>query len=177
MSYWQFRWNGRTIGTAFRNNTIIRKFNEFRLFTNVTSTSSNAFGSSGISEFTVSPKFRTFAYQTFAYCTNLTEIRLTEGVTTLGDQWVWGCKNITLIDLPSTITTITSAGIHTYASSGQKNYIVICRAVTPPTLGSSNYLTKLTAVYVPDESVDAYKTATKWKDFASKIRPLSGYTG
>lgn len=165
-----------SVGTTFRNNTIIRKFNEFRLFTNVTLTSSSAFNSSGISEFTVSPKFRTFAYQTFGYCTNLTEIRLTEGVTTLGDQWVWGCKNITLIDLPSTITTITGAGIHTYASSGQKNYIVICRAVTPPTLGSSNYLTKLTAVYVPDESVDAYKTATKWKDFASKIKSMSEYT-
>lgn len=166
-----------SIGTAFRNNTTIRKFNEFRLFTNVTSTSSNAFGSSGISEFTVSPNFRTFGYQTFAYCTNLTEIRLTEGVTTLGDQWLWAAKNITLIDLPSTVTTITSAGIHTYSSSGQKNYIVICRAVTPPTLGSSNYLTKLTAVYVSDESVDAYKAATKWKDFASKIRPLSEYVG
>ena len=167
----------RTIGTTFKNNATIRKFNEWKYFTNITSTSSNAFGSSGISEFTTSSNFRTFGYQTFAYCTNLTVIKLTDGVTTLGDQWLWGCKNITLIDLPSSITTITSAGIHTYAASGQKNYIVICRAVAPPSLGSSNYLTKLTAVYVPDESVDAYKAATKWKDFASKIRPLSGYTG
>ena len=32
---------------------------------------------------------------------------------------------------------------------------------------------KLETIYVPDESVDAYKTATRWLEFASKIMPLS----
>ena len=100
-----------------------------------------------------------------------------EGVTTIGNQCFWNSRNITLIDLPSTITTLNNYGIHTYAASGQKNYVVICRAATPPTLGSNNYLTNLTAVYVPDDSVSAYKTATTWSGFAAKIKPLSEYTG
>ena len=32
---------------------------------------------------------------------------------------------------------------------------------------------ELETIYVPDESVDAYKTATGWSQFASKIKPLS----
>lgn len=30
-------------------------------------------------------------------------------------------------------------------------------------------------IYVPDESVEAYKTATNWSDYADKIKPLSEY--
>ena len=90
---------------------------------------------------------------------------------------MWGSRNITLIDLPSTITTLTGYGIHTYNSSGQANYKVIVRATTPPGLGSNSYLNKLTAVYVPDDSVSAYKAASVWSGFASKIKPLSEYTG
>ena len=32
---------------------------------------------------------------------------------------------------------------------------------------------KLETIYVPDKSVNAYKTATGWSQFASKIKPLS----
>ncbi|HAE25484.1 MAG TPA: hypothetical protein DCG33_09100 [Prevotellaceae bacterium] len=31
--------------------------------------------------------------------------------------------------------------------------------------------------YVPDDLVDAYKTATNWSSYASFIYPLSAYTG
>ena len=45
---------------------------------------------------------------------------------------------------------------------------------TPPKY--NNTLTgcsSLESIYVPDESVNAYKTATKWSQFASNIKPLS----
>lgn len=35
------------------------------------------------------------------------------------------------------------------------------------------YCDKLETIYVPDEAVDAYKTATGWLQFADKIKPLS----
>lgn len=53
----------------------------------------------------------------------------------------------------------------------------VCRATIPPTLsanaisGTSSSL----AIYVPDASVDAYKAASNWSNFASQIRPLSEY--
>ena len=45
---------------------------------------------------------------------------------------------------------------------------------TPPRY--NNTLTdcsKLETIYVPDKSVNAYKTATGWSQFASNIKPLS----
>ena len=54
--------------------------------------------------------------------------------------------------------------------------VFICRAATPPTLESNNNMNFCSAIYVPDASVDAYKTATNWATYASKIKPLSEYT-
>ena len=54
---------------------------------------------------------------------------------------------------------------------------VICRAVTPPTLHVEAFtLTNSTfIIYVPDESVEAYKTATNWSTYADRIYPMSVY--
>jgi hypothetical protein len=49
---------------------------------------------------------------------------------------------------------------------------ITCEAVTSPTLGSGNNLSSVTAVYVPAESVDAYKTATNWSYYSSKIQAI-----
>ena len=163
------------IGTAFRNNTTIRKFHEFQYF-RLSSIADNAFNSSGIAEITFPSTLRTIGGSAFATCLNLTSMVLIEGVTTVGYQWLWGSRYITLIDLPSTIRTLNTYGIHPY-NTNQVNFKVICRAVTPPSLGSNNYLSRLTAVYVPDESVSAYKAATTWSGIASKIKSLSEYTG
>jgi hypothetical protein len=49
---------------------------------------------------------------------------------------------------------------------------ITCEATIPPTLGLSNNLSSVTAVYVPAESVDAYKTAINWSYYADKIQPI-----
>ena len=165
----------RAIGTAFRNNTTIRKFHEFQYF-RLSSIADNAFNRSGITELTFPSTLRTIGGSAFSYCLNLTSIKLIEGVVSTGQQWIWGSRNIALIDLPSTMKTLTGYGIQPYDSS-QVYFIVICRAVTPPSLGSNGYLSRLTAVYVPNESVSAYKAASVWSGIAAKIKPLSEYIG
>lgn len=48
---------------------------------------------------------------------------------------------------------------------------------SPPTLFSSALPgSTLSYIYVPDESVAAYKAASGWSDYADKIFPLSQYT-
>lgn len=49
---------------------------------------------------------------------------------------------------------------------------------TPPNLLGTNifmYSLQLPYIYVPDSSVEAYKTATNWSNFADRIKPLSEY--
>ena len=49
------------------------------------------------------------------------------------------------------------------------------RPVTPPIMSNTSSLTSTNncLIYVPDESVNAYKTATNWTTVASRIHPIS----
>ena len=105
---------------------------------------------------------------------------LPEGITTTAAEWIFGSYKVALIDFPSTMTSIVGYGLAPHTGpSYQVNYNVIIRAVTPPAVDSNitRYTNKLIAIYVPDESVDVYKTATNWSGLASKIKPLSEYIG
>ena len=49
---------------------------------------------------------------------------------------------------------------------------VYCEAITPPSLGDSYVFNRNGSgrkIYVPTESVDAYKSATNWSEYASAI--------
>ena len=177
--YWPSLSDCRPIGTTFRNNTTIRKFHEFVYF-KLTTLANGAFEGGGIAEITFPTSLRNIGTSVNCYCfrncLNLTSLKFNEGLTTTYDRWCWGSRNITLIDFPSTTTSLQGYSIQPY-DANQKNYIIICRAVTPPGLGSNSYTTKLTAVYVPDGSVSAYKTASVWSGISAKIKPLSEYTG
>ena len=175
-----FRWDCRPIGTAFQSNSIIRNFNEFQYFTKLATLANNAFNGSGIAQITFPISLTTIGTSTYCHtfldCLNLRKLIFNEGFAFAHDRCIWGCKNITLLDFPSTTTTLQGYSIQCYDSVNQKNYVIICRAITPPALGSISYTNKLTAVYVPDESVSAYKTASVWSGIAAKIKPLSEYT-
>ena len=85
------------------------------------------------------------------------------------------CKELEFVRLPSTVTYL---GVSTfYKCSALKE--IVCEATTPPTLYATQVFegthTEL-AIYVPDEAVDTYKTATNWSQYASRIKPLSEYT-
>lgn len=54
---------------------------------------------------------------------------------------------------------------------------VICRATTPPTLGATVFSGSSCPIYVPDASLEAYKTATNWVSYADRIHPLSEIEG
>lgn len=56
---------------------------------------------------------------------------------------------------------------------------VIVRATTPPSLGGNVFANTASTlvVYVPDASVEAYKTATYWSSYASRIKGISEYNG
>ena len=67
----------------------------------------------------------------------------------------------------------SSAGAGYSAFYYTKTYIM--HPTTPPSV--VRFDTAPTAIYVPDESVDAYKAASVWSNYASVIHPMSEYTG
>lgn len=77
------------------------------------------------------------------------------------------------VDLPITITSIGN-----YAFYGCTSLLsIICRATTPPTLGTSVFgdTNSTFVIYVPAASVTAYREATNWIEYASRIFPIEDY--
>ena len=90
-------------------------------------------------------------------------------------MYVFGYYKGTYVELPSTIEYMC------YLSFAYSTELttVKCKAVTPPYIeeGSATRLifgncNKLTTIYVPAESVDAYKAATGWAGWGDKIKAI-----
>lgn len=68
------------------------------------------------------------------------------------------------VSLPSSLTALSSTSIAEYDVSIK---IIVMRAVTPPTLsGRLGYYCK---IYVPEQSLEAYQTATNWSVYACQM--------
>ena len=78
--------------------------------------------------------------------------------------------NLTYVNLPDTLTRI---GNNAFYGCSSLQYIRI-EATTPPTLPNTYSIpSTIGAIYVPDESVEAYQSATNWSSYASKIKGIS----
>lgn len=94
-------------------------------------------------------------------------------ITTINEATFRESKVTKTIVLPSTLTTI-GANAFTYATIGS----MVIEATTPPTLEANVFMNaNAFPLYVPDESVEAYKAASGWSAYASRIKPLSEYQG
>lgn len=93
-----------------------------------------------------------------------------ECVTMIGAYQDYPFMNSPVIEvyLPSTLTTI---GGYAFSNANQMTTLT-CYAATPPSLGSGafRYCSSLAHVYVPEESVETYKSA--WSGWASIISAI-----
>ena len=81
----------------------------------------------------------------------------------------WIKNNLTSITIGSGVTSIGGAAFYNCRSLSS----VTVEATTPPTLGLNVFNnTNNCPIYVPSQSVNAYKTATNWKTWASRIQAI-----
>ena len=107
-------------------------------------------------------------YQAFTNCSSLTSCTIGSGVTSIGDSSFYGCSGLTSITIPSGVTNI---GIYAFQNCSGLTAITI-EATTPPTLGANAFNNTSCPIYVPCESVNTYKNATNWSDYASRIEAI-----
>ena len=102
----------------------------------------------------------------FAGCTSLTDINIPEGITTLRGTFS-NCTSLENITFPSTLTTVS---VYALNGTGLKTITFLC--TTPPTTDATTMLTSIQHIYVPAQSVNAYKTASFWKNYANTIEAI-----
>ena len=92
-------------------------------------------------------------------------------VTSIGEAAFYKCTSLTSITIPNSVISI---GNNVFQGCTGLISIVIT-TINPPTLGSNAFYNTQSSlqIYVPDELVNTYKTATDWSSQASKIKPLS----
>ena len=123
----------------------------------VTTIGESAFECTRLKDITL-PATKEIGESAFENCSNLTKVDL-PNVTTIGVSAFEG-TGLEEITLPATITSIGN-----YAFNGI-SYVTINTTKVPRLSGS---LGENTIVLVPEEALNAYKTADVWKDIASQI--------
>lgn len=91
---------------------------------------------------------------TFRQCSNLTSIRIPEGVTNISDYTFCECSNLTSIEIPASVTNIGMVAINNCTSLTTINYAGTIAQWNAITFGASwNYNTPATEVICSDGSV------------------------
>lgn len=131
------------------------------------------YGCSSLKNVTIPNTVTSIEYSAFRECTNLKDITLPNSVTYIGDCAFLECTAMTTFTIPESVTKIgDSYGQIFYHCTNLVS--VYCKATTPPTWGyyASSVFTDNAPdrkIYVPTDSVDAYKTASGWSSLASDI--------
>ena len=131
----------------------------------VTSIGDLAFsGCSGLTSIDIPNSVTSIGDGAFSSCSGLTSITIPNSVTSIGGSAFKNCTGLTSIEIPNSVTSI---GLDAFQYCRGLTSVT-CAATTPPTLGSDPFLyvdKSACTLYVPEESVEAYKSAKQWKDF------------
>ena len=105
------------------------------------------------------------------YNTNITEINIPDSVTTIGSSALAHFINCNTLNIGSGITSIGTKALN-YIGTNVDKFTMTCKALTPPTW--DGYLNNVVdiSIYVPAESVNAYKAASGWSSYANNIKPI-----
>ena len=149
-----------------------------------------AFAPAGLTYYSTPPGTTKIGDAAFWGCSNLGGIEMGEYVKEIGAEAFYGCSRLESFHLPQFVMKV---GARAFAYCGGLEYITIdeyaieigneaflkcgnlttvhCRPANPPSIGRRVFelCDKLRRIEVPHKSIDSYKTASGWSEYADKI--------
>ncbi len=161
-------YNSNGFGATIISNEIINGIGAIEFDDSITTIGNDAFyGCSSLTSVTIPDSVTTIGESAFYGCTSLTNVTIPDSVTTIGSFAFSGCSNLTSVTIGDSVTTI---GYHAFRDCSSLTN-VYCKPTTPPAGGSDMFYNNASGrkIYVPMESVEAYKSASGWSYYASDI--------
>ena len=157
----------------------------------ITSIGGYAFsGRSSLTSITIPDSVTEIGDSAFYWCLSLTNVTIGEGVTSIGSYAFQCCSSLASVTIPDSVTSIGSYAFQ-YCSSLESITIpdsvtsigdftfdgcdslkeIYCKPTTPPAGGDRMFNNNAWGrkIYVPTESVEAYKSAENWSDYKKYI--------
>lgn len=139
-----------------------------------------------LTSFTIPDSVTSIGNNMFHHCFSLASITIPDTVTNIGNSAFYLCHSLASITIPGTVTSIGNSAFHfcyslasitipdTVTSIGKQTFNYCCGIkeyhilpTTPPT-GTTifNNIPPDCVIYVPSASLETYKTAENWSDYA-----------
>ena len=142
---------------------------------------------------TIGSGVKTIGVSAFAQCRTLESINIPNNVETIGDGAFYGCGWLTSVTIGNGVETIGGLAFNSCSklktvtigsgilSIGNQAFFetydletLTITQTQPPELGASAFvLSGITSIKVPSESVDIYKSASGWSEYAELIVPIT----
>ena len=148
--------------TSSDNLIIVPTFYNFGVVV-ITNTMSNNIG-----KITCADSVTEIGNYAFRNCSSLTSITIPDSVTWIGNRACEACTSLTSVTIPDSVKSIGNYAFLSCRSLKE----VYCKATTPSSLAGISVFSNNSSdrkIYVPTESVSAYKSASGWSEYADAI--------
>ena len=139
----------------------------------VTSIGEGAFYSASLKNAIIPNSVTEIEMYAFCGCESLASVTISDRVTEIGDYAFYYCRSLKSVTIPDSVTSIGEDAFCECSSLVS----IYCKPTTPPTGGvemfshyhDNEYKPIGCTIYVPRNSVSAYKSAEYWSDYKSYI--------
>jgi uncharacterized protein (TIGR02145 family) len=130
-------------------------------------------GCVGLTSVTIPGSVASIERGAFLGCVNLASATIEEGVKTIGEKTFavrWSYSNLMSVTIPSSVTSIGDSAFFECANMGY----ITCLNPIPPDISEKPFdgLSPDACLYVPKNSVDAYRAAIGWNRFKC-VKPIA----
>ena len=158
------------------SNTLISGCNNTIIPNSVTSIGDFAFSDcSGLTSMTIPNSVTSIGVFAFSGCSGLTSVTIPNNVTSIGEGAFEECSGLTEVTIPNSVTSIGWSAFRNCSGLTE----VYCYAENVPTTTDNSFENSNNAtLYVPEASVEAYKTTAPWSGFGNIFalgdKPVTG---